>query len=158
MDLLRLTRDRYVWLGLDARGKEEAIERLLDLLLAEGAVPRDARAEVLEAVMARERRLSTGLEDGVAIPHGQTACVDTEVAALGVFPGGVPFGAVDDSLTTVVILLITPVDRRHRHVVNLAAVARQLLHPGVRAALLAARTREEVVAALRCCAPPGAAP
>ncbi|MCW8139067.1 MAG: PTS sugar transporter subunit IIA, partial [Planctomycetota bacterium] len=69
MDLLTLTRNRFVWVGLAAPRKEAAIEQLLDCLLSEGAVPGDARDELLEAIMTRERRLSTGLECGIAIPH-----------------------------------------------------------------------------------------
>lgn len=149
MDLLTLTRNRFVWVGLNATRKETAIEQLLDCLLAEGAVPSDAREELLEAVMARERRLSTGLESGIAIPHGTTHRVDREVAALGVFPEGVHFEAVDNSITRIVILLITPVRKRHRHVTNLACIARQLLRPEIRGALLTATSPGEAVEAMR---------
>lgn len=149
MDLLALTQGRYVWLGLDAPRKEVAIEQLLDRLLAEGALPRDAREELLDAVMQRERRLSTGLECGVAIPHGTTPRLDQEVAALGVYPGGVPFEAVDESQTKIVILLMTPQRERHRHVSNLAAIARQLLCSEVRRDILAARSRDEILDAIR---------
>lgn len=150
MDLLTLTRNRYVWLGLDAPDKYQAIELLLDRLMGERALPGDARAELLEAVLARERRLSTGLECGIAIPHGTTTRVETEVAALGVFPRGVSFESVcDDGATRIVILLITPARKRHRHVTNLAAIAKQLLRPDVRSALLSARDRGEAVDAIR---------
>jgi mannitol/fructose-specific phosphotransferase system IIA component (Ntr-type) len=149
MDLLTLTRNRFVWVGLNAARKEVAIEQLLDCLLAEGAVPSDAREELLEAIMARERRLSTGLEAGIAIPHGTTSRVEREVAALGVFPEGVHFEAVDNSITRIVILLITPLRKRHRHVTNLACIARQLLRPEVRGALLSATTADEAVEAIK---------
>lgn len=148
MDLLSLTRRRFVWVGLNATRKEAAIEQLLDCLLSEGAVPAGARQELLEAVMMRERRLSTGLECGIAIPHGTTPLVEREVAALGVFPEGVHFEAVDNSITRIVILLITPLHKRHRHVTNLAAIARQLLRPEVRGALLTATSADEAVDAI----------
>lgn len=149
MDLETLTAGRYVRVGLAARSKEAAIELLLDCLLAEGAVPAHARGELLDAIMEREHRLSTGLEHGIAIPHGTTPRIHREVAALGVFPDGVPFESVDDHLTRIVILLVTPAAKRHRHVSNLASIARQLLRPEVRCALLEARTCEEALAAIR---------
>ena len=136
-------------MGLTASKKETAIELLLDCLFAQGALPAGARDEVLECVMRRERRLPTGLESGVAIPHGTTALIDEEVAALGIFPDGVCFGAVDDCEAQIVILLITPTSLRHRHVTNLATIARQLLRPGLRDALLEAKTPQEVLAAIR---------
>ncbi|MEM7393573.1 MAG: PTS sugar transporter subunit IIA [Verrucomicrobiota bacterium] len=90
-----------------------------------------------------------GLQHGIAIPHGTTAHVSQEVAALGIFPDGVPFESVDGSVTQIVILLITPQDLRHRHVTNLAHLARQLLQPGLRGALLEAKSQADVLAAIR---------
>lgn len=148
MDLQTLTRGRYVRIDLEASTKEEAIELLLDTLLSEGALPADARDELLEAVMRRERRLSTGLEAGIAIPHGLTHRLEREVAAIGVFPDGVPFGSVDERTTNIVILLMTPAERRNRHVNNLACIARQLLRPEVRNALIGARTIADALAAI----------
>lgn len=149
MDLLTLTGGRFIRVGLQAAHKETAIELLLDCLLEEGAVPADSRASLLDAIMRRERRLSTGLERGIAIPHGTTELVQSEVAALGVFPDGVPFETVDEDLTRIVILLITPAANRHRHVVNLAQIAQQLLRADVRKALLNAKHTADAVAAIR---------
>lgn len=148
MDLETLTSGRYVRIGLQAARKEAAIELLLDCLISEGALPGDARAELFDAVMRRERRLSTGLESGIAIPHGTTGLIEREVAALGVFPEGVPFETVDDREPQIVILLITPAAKRHQHVNNLANIARQLLRAEVRRALLEARSVEEALAAI----------
>ncbi|MCA8922236.1 MAG: PTS sugar transporter subunit IIA [Planctomycetes bacterium] len=149
MDLLTLTQERFCWPGLHAACKQSAIEELLDRLLAENALPAHAREEMLDAVLQRERRLSTGLQHGIAIPHGTTGHVTREVAGLGIFPEGVPFESVDGSTTQIVILLITPEDLRHRHVTNLAHLARQLLQPDLRCALLAARSQEDVLSAIR---------
>lgn len=149
MDLLTLTQERFCWPGLSAPCKQSAIEELLDRLLAEEALPVHARGEMLDAVLKRERRLSTGLQHGIAIPHGTTPHVTHEVAGLGIFPEGVPFESVDGSLTQIVILLITPEDLRHRHVTNLAMLARQLLQPALRCALLEARSQDDVLAAIR---------
>ncbi|MBL4847719.1 MAG: PTS sugar transporter subunit IIA [Planctomycetes bacterium] len=149
MDLFTLTRGRNIRVGLKAPRKEEAIELLLDCLLEEGAVPATSRELLLDAIMRRERRLSTGLERGIAIPHGTTELVDVEVAALGVFPDGVPFDAVDEHETRIVILLVTPACNRHKHVGNLAKIAAQLLRAEVRGALLSATSRAEALAAIR---------
>ena len=149
LDLHSLTAGSYVRVGLKASKKEVAIELLLDCLLEAGALPADSRAELLECVLQRERRLSTGLESGVAIPHGTTPLIEREVAAVGVFPEGVTFGAIDGGVTHIVILLITPSTLRHRHVNNLAAIARQLLRTEVRRALLKASTREEALKAIQ---------
>jgi len=148
VDLLTLTRRRLVRLGLDAPAKERAIEVLLDFLVSETAVPKDARDSILQAIFTRERRLSTGLEHGVAIPHGITNAIEEEVAAVGIFPQGVPFDAADGLPARIVILLITPELKRYRHVANLASIARQMRKPELRELLCRARTLEDAVAAL----------
>ncbi|MBI3724563.1 PTS sugar transporter subunit IIA [bacterium] len=149
MDLLTLTHGRLVRLGLRASAKEGAIEALLDFLIEEREVPKDARESVLGAILNRERRLSTGLEQGVAIPHGITDAIEEEVAAIGVFPDGVPFDASDGLPARIVILLITPEPKRYRHVSNLAEIARQLRRRELREALCAAAGVEEAILALR---------
>ena len=58
------------------------------------------------------------------------------------------FGGLDDQATRIVILLITPDRKRHRHVTNLAAIARQLLCADVREAIVRARTADEALTAL----------
>jgi mannitol/fructose-specific phosphotransferase system IIA component (Ntr-type) len=155
MDLLTLLREQYVQVGLRAPKKEAAIEQLLDFLLAQGALPGGVRGDLLSAVLERERRLSTGLECGIAIPHGTTTHTDLEVAALGIYPDGVPFESVDNSMTRIVILLITPLHNRHRHVINLAGIARQLLCSDLRGDILNAGSPQDVLTALRRRSGPG---
>lgn len=149
MDLLTLTRGRLVRLGLRADAKERAIEALLDFLVAEKAVPAEARDSILQAIFTRERRLSTGLEDGVAIPHGITNAIEEEVAAIGIFPEGVPFDASDGQPARIVILLITPELKRYRHVANLAEIARQMRRRELREVLCRAPGIPEALNALR---------
>ena len=148
MDLLTLTRSRLVSFGQKADAKERAIEGLLDFLVSESAVPRDAREQILQAIFTRERRLSTGLEDGVAIPHGITNAIEEEVAAVGLFPDGVPFDAADGLPARIVILLITPELKRYRHVGNLAEIARQMRRRELRDLLCQARTLPDAIQAL----------
>ncbi len=149
MDLLTLTRGRLISFGLRADAKERAIEGLLDFLVAEAAVPRDAREQILQAIFTRERRLSTGLEDGVAIPHGITNAIEEEVAAIGLFPEGVPFDAADGLPARIVILLITPELKRYRHVSNLAEIARQMRRRELREVLCRSRSLDDAVRALK---------
>lgn len=154
MDLQGLTRGRLVHLGLRASAKTEAIETLLDFLVREGEVPTQARDAILTAILTRERRLSTGLEHGVAIPHGITDAIEDEVAVVGIFPDGVPFDASDGLPARIVILLITPELKRYRHVTNLAEIARQMRRTTLRAKLLASRTIDEAVVAFSEPCPP----
>jgi PTS system nitrogen regulatory IIA component len=155
MDLLTLTRGRLVSFGLKADAKERAIEALLDFLVQEKAVPATSREQLLQAIFTRERRLSTGLEHGVAIPHGITNAIEEEVAAVGIFPEGVPFDAADGLPARIVILLITPELKRYRHVANLASIARQMRRRELRETLCQAKSLPDAIKALEMPCPEG---
>lgn len=148
MDILTLTRRRLYRPGLRVEHKQAAIETLVDFLVAESELRGEHRDAVLETVLARERLLSTGLEDGIAIPHGIVDVIESEVAALGTVPGGLPFESFDGQPARLIILLLTPRKMVFRHVRNLAGIARLLRHAELRGALLAATTSDQIVKAL----------
>ena len=58
--------------------------------------------------LARERQMSTGMEAGIAIPHGRTDAVDSLVCAVGVTRDGVAFGSVDGKPAQIIIMALTP--------------------------------------------------
>jgi PTS system nitrogen regulatory IIA component len=132
-------------ISLDLKGtsKEEILAEMADLMMASGHI-RD-RDAVLKAVLEREKRMSTGMQNGIAIPHGKTDSVDCLVAALGIKHGGVDFGALDGQPSTIFVMTVSPDSRTGPHIQFLAEISRPLNDPAVRARLLAATTREEVL-------------
>ena len=130
---------------LDLKGatKEAVLAEMVDLLVASGHI-RD-RDAVLKAVLEREKRMSTGMQNGIAIPHGKTDSVDCLVAALGIRRGGVDFGALDGQPSTIFVMTVSPDSRTGPHIQFLAEISRPLNDASVRAKLLAATSREEVL-------------
>lgn len=130
-------------LSLKGETKEAIIAEMVDLLVASGHVlDRDA---VFKAVLERERRMSTGMQNGIAIPHGKTDAVDTLVAAMGVKREGVDFGALDGEPSTIFVMTVSPDSRTGPHIQFLAEISRPLNDPAVREKILAATTREEIL-------------
>ena len=132
-------------ISLDLKGatKEEILAEMVELLTASGHI-RD-RDAVLKAILEREKRMSTGMQNGIAIPHGKTDSVDCLVAALGIKRGGVDFGALDGQPSTIFVMTVSPDSRTGPHIQVLAEISRPLNDAAVRARLLAAATREEVL-------------
>ena len=132
-------------ISLDLRGndKEEVLAEMVDLLAASGHI-RDKEA-VLKAVTDRERRMSTGMQNGIAIPHGKTDSVDCLVAALGIKREGIDFGALDGQPSTIFVMTVSPDSRTGPHIQFLAEVSRPLNDASVRAKILSAASREEVL-------------
>lgn len=125
--------------------KAGVIAELIDLLDEEGLVIN--RHEALSAVIAREEGLSTGLEHGVAIPHGRTDAVARMVCAIGLRQEGVDFGSLDGRPARIVVLLLAPASAAAPQLRFIALIGRILNERG-RAALLACDTAEDMYAVL----------
>lgn len=81
-------------------------------------------AEVTEAVLERERSMTTGIGEKLAIPHASVSFLEQPLAALCVFSEGFDFEAMDKKEVSVVILLLIPKDHFQEHIETLANVAR----------------------------------
>jgi len=145
VNLSELLTEEVVLLDFKAKDKWEAIERLVEVLIAQGRLKTSHRKSVLDALFARENVASTGMGLGIAIPHAWTDLLDSGVAAVGISPQGVPFQSADGLPATVVILLVSPRQSAQKHVRTLAAIARLLNYEEMRTALVNAKTAREVL-------------
>jgi PTS system nitrogen regulatory IIA component len=121
--------------------KAKAITMLASLLgECEGATV----AEIEGALLEREQLQSTGIGEGVAIPHGALPDLAEQAAALLIIPEGVEFQAIDGARVNIVFGVITPKRATGEHLKTLARVSRLLRHKDFRATLVASKTAEEV--------------
>ena len=122
MALIDLISKNVVRTPLESKAKYEIVRELVELLRdAEGILDFE---EVLRAVVSREEKGSTGLENGVAVPHAKTEAVDRLILAVGVSPDGVDFGALDGEPSHLFFLLLAPSDQSAPHIEALAEIAR----------------------------------
>ena len=112
--------------------------RAVARLLAEGHA-RAGEVEIHRVLAAREALQSTGIGDGVAIPHGSLEGLDHQVAALLVCPDGVPFDALDGGPVRIVFAVVGPKRATGEHLKTLARVSRLLRDASLRERLLEAR-------------------
>ena len=149
MQLTELIREDLVTVDLQAADKWETIEELVDLLISMHELRLSDRDEVIEAVTGRERSLTTGLEHGLAVPHGVVRCVDDVLAALGVSKTGIPFDSLDGQPAKLVILILIPDGAFQRHVRTLAGIAKLGSTPHLRDRIFEAKTPADVMNTLR---------
>ena len=110
--------------GLESRDKFEAIRELIHSApIFDGA---ETRSRISEAVVQRERILSTGLGRGVALAHGTTDAVDRIVIALGISREGIDYQAVDQAPVHLLFVIINPPGRQVEYLLALAAVTRMI--------------------------------
>ncbi len=130
--------------------KWAAIRELVAHLVSRGRLTSDQEATVVEAVMSREKSMSTGMEHGIAIPHAAVEGVDGVRAAMGIVAEGATLGfdSIDGRPTRVVVLLVIPRAQKLLHIRTLADIARVLGRDAVRDQLIAAKSSEDAWAAL----------
>jgi nitrogen PTS system EIIA component len=110
--------------------------KTLAQLLAQGA---RAEPQTVERVLSeREQLQSTGIGEGVAIPHGALPQLETQFAALLIVPEGVDFAAIDGLAVNILFAVITPKRATGEHLKTLARVSRLLRNKGFRDRLIAA--------------------
>ncbi len=110
-----------------AAGQEEAVIReMIENLRLAGYFKSIESDDVVRAILKRELLSSTGIGDGVAIPHAKHASVDRLVGAVAISPAGVPFDSVDNDPVHVLVMLISPQERPSEHLRALEGVSRCL--------------------------------
>ncbi len=144
MKIKNILSPAVVTTSLKSATKEGVISELLDLLVSAKLITdRDA---VLSALMDRERKMSTGIQHGVAIPHGKTSAVKNLVACIGIKKDGVDFASLDGEPSRIFIMTLSPLDRVGPHVQFLAEVSMVIKTEEARQRLLNAKTAQEVLA------------
>ncbi|MDD4870002.1 MAG: PTS sugar transporter subunit IIA [Kiritimatiellae bacterium] len=133
-------------LQLKSDTKEGVIHEMIDLLDAAGKLP-DKNA-ALNAVLEREKKMSTGMQCGVAIPHGKTDTIDDLLVAFAMKKEGIEFGSLDGQPSTIFVMTISSSNRTGPHIQYLAEISKVLNVPSVRERLLVAQTVDEVVTIL----------
>ncbi len=147
MRLSELLVPQAVTTRLAARTKREAIAELVDRL--ESAHGLSSQGEILDRVLRREAMMSTGIGNGIAIPHGKARQLDRMVAACGVSREGLEFETVDGEPATLFVMLVAPESAGALHVKVLANISRLLKEESVRRTLRESGSPEEFLSALR---------
>ena len=146
MTLLDILSPKSTIAGLQADSKEGIIRELVESL--EGGDAVSNREKVLQAVIEREKIMSTGIGDGIAIPHGKSDAVVTLTAALGTHKRGVDFESLDGEPAFVFFLLVSPANVSGPHIKALARISRLLKNDDFKKSLIEATTSREIIAAI----------
>lgn len=124
MKIHEVLNQKAIKIGLEATDKEDALRELVGVLSTVRNVG-DQKA-IVKALVERENLGSTGIGQGIAIPHGKTDKVDELVAVMGISQKGVNFDALDGEPVYIFFLLVTPKDASGPHLKALAQISRLL--------------------------------
>jgi fructose-specific phosphotransferase system IIA component len=142
MNLLDFLKPECVKVPLVATDKRAAIDELVDALAASGSI---TDAGVLkEAVWTREQTRTTGIGNGLAIPHGKCAGIPSLVIAIGKPAQPIDFASIDRQPVKLIVLLASPPDRGPDHIMALAKISRMFMTRELREQIYAAETAGEL--------------
>jgi mannitol/fructose-specific phosphotransferase system IIA component (Ntr-type) len=146
MTLSNLMRPGAIRLDLGVANKEELIRRMVELFDTEGLLTdRDA---VAQALLERERVMSTGIGGGVAIPHAQSPGVRELAVSFVRIREDLPFDALDGKPVRLVFMIVGP-EERGGFIRVLARISRLLYTGDLQKELLAAEEPEQVIETIR---------
>jgi nitrogen PTS system EIIA component len=142
MKIVELLSTAAINADLKATSKNEALAELTDAILrVESSLDRD---EIITVLQERERLGSTGIGDGVAIPHGKLKQIDRLLISFGRSRTGIDFDSMDGRPAHLFFLLVAPEESVGVHLKTLARISKLLKNPEVRRQLQAAETSEAI--------------
>ena len=147
MRILELLSPSCVRVPLHSTQKQEILDELVDLLTENGLCP-DA-ASVKRAVWERETQRSTGIGEGLASPHGKCAALPGLVLAIGKPAQPIEFGSIDKKPVQLVILLVSPPDKKDEHIQALGKISKIMTSAEFRQRAYAAQSPMELYALFR---------
>jgi len=143
MNLKKILTKDSILPELKASTKRGVIEEIAVFMAAAGKFT--DRAAAVQALLAREEKMSTGMQNGIAIPHGKTDAVDQLVAAVAIHRAGVNFAAMDGKPSHIFIITLSPENRTGPHIQFLAENSNVLSRPQLREKLLNAATADDML-------------
>ncbi len=143
MGFVDLVSERIVKTPLESKDKPDVLRELIQILKDAGEI--DDAAAGLKAVQEREDKQSTGLEQGIAVPHGKSAAVSSLKLAIGIAPQGIDFDSLDGKPSTLFFLLLAAPNQSGPHVQALAEIAKLARSRAFCEALIHAENARQVV-------------
>lgn len=147
MKVLELLNDKYIIPDLKGQTKEDVINELIDLFKDDERVI--DLEKVRDAVLEREKIMSTGVGKGFAIPHGKTNAVNDILAAFGKSNQPIEYDSLDGHPVNLVFLLVGKDNLVSKHIKLLSRISRMMNKDEFRDKLIKASTSEEILEIFR---------
>jgi len=146
MRLTDILKPQNIVIPLQAKDKTDAINQLVNVLAANGEIT--SAKTVLDSVLERETTRTTGIGNGLAIPHGKCSGVDHLVLAVGKLATPIDFQAIDGRPVSLIWLLVSPPDKTGPHIHALARISRLMTIDKLRQTLQTAKTPQDAFKAI----------
>jgi PTS system nitrogen regulatory IIA component len=128
-------------LDLTSQNKSTTINELVSLL----QLNNNQTSDIVNVILEREKLGSTGIGQGIAIPHGKTNILTKQTGILGISHTGIEFNSLDGELVYIIFLLIGPVYATGDHLTALSKISKFFKDKFIRNTIRVAKTKDEII-------------
>ncbi len=145
MNLFELVHKEDCLLNLEVNSKLEVLDKMVTTLANNHNLDKN---KILEKVLERENQLSTGLGEGVAIPHCKSNCLDKLYICVATTKNEIDFDALDEKPCKLFFLVLAPENKSSLHVEALALIANLVKSKINKRLIISSSTQEELYESL----------
>jgi len=149
MSLLDSLKKNNILVKPAAKNRWDIIEEMVELAAKNKDIPAEDAEAIKNALIEREKSMSTGIGNGVAIPHCSTTKVSEITTVMALSPKGINFEAIDNEPVKIIILLIVPKDKLTQHIKTLANIAKMMSDIKLREEILSLKTADAILKTLK---------
>lgn len=150
MKIMDFLNEKAIEDNLISKDKKEVTRELVELLIQAKEIKAKDKEKIVKILLERESLGSTGIGQGIAIPHGKTEGVRRIVAAFGRSLFGIDFASLDREPVYLFFLILAPADSVGAHLKALARISRLLKNKNFRQALKEAKDEGELLNIIKC--------
>lgn len=143
MRLTDVLKKELIKIPLSGKDRDACIQELIDKLVETGLIKN--QKTIFQAVIDREKIMTTGVGNGIAIPHCKHSESSEFAVCLGIQPGGVDFDSIDKKQVKIIFLLVGPETNPGLHIKLLSRISRLMSNEDLRSNLLSSKNDEEAL-------------
>lgn len=132
-----------------AKTRWELLDELVDLITENREIDPADNAAIKRLLHERERSMSTGIGNGVAIPHCASGKFKETLIVMAINQKGIDFDAIDNMPVNIIILIMVPKNKLSQHIKTLANIAKLFSNEALRTALIASKTPEMAIKTIK---------
>lgn len=148
MKMMDFLSKKAVTVEIKSKDKEGVIKELVDLVIKSGEIKTVDKDQLVKVLLERELLGSTGIGQGIGIPHGKSEKVKSLIGAVGISKKGVNFDSLDGEHAHIFFLLLAPQESAGPHLKALARISRLLKDKYFRDVLKNAKTDKDLISAI----------
>lgn len=134
-----------ILVNTDVKNRWDIIKGLVSLAVKNTLIPKNAENEIAQALIEREKAMSTGIGKGVAIPHCTIPHIDDIIIMMATSEKGINFDSIDSIPVRIVIMLLVPKSKLTQHIKTLASIAKLMSDDIFKEHLLTFKTGENLL-------------